>query len=309
MKFRKPKFWDYSRISFWSIILYPFSIIFLLVSSLLKILKFQKKFKVPVICIGNIYLGGTGKTPLVLEVFKIVKSNGKNPGIIKKGYDYLYDEIQMLQKVGKTFIQKDRKKAINSLISSGHNIAILDDGFQDYSINKSFSILCFNSRQLIGNGLIIPSGPLRESISSIKRADCIVINGDKNLQFENSINKINKEIKIFYSNYKILNLNSFKNKKFIAFAGIGNPSNFFELLKENNIDVIKSFSFPDHHNYSNKELDNIKKIAIENQAIVITTEKDYCRLNENSKSICKFVEISLEIENKNNFINLIKNKI
>ena len=108
MKFKKPKFWDYSRVSFWSIILYPFSIIFLLVSSLLKISKFQKKFKVPVICIGNIYLGGTGKTPLVLEVFKIVKSNGKNPGIIKKGYDYLYDEIQMLQKVGKTFIQKDR---------------------------------------------------------------------------------------------------------------------------------------------------------------------------------------------------------
>ena len=262
MKFKKPKFWDYSRVSFWSIILYPFSIIFLLVSSLLKISKFQKKFKVPVICIGNIYLGGTGKTPLVLEVFKIVKSNGKNPGIIKKGYDYLYDEIQMLQKVGKTFVQKDRKKAIDSLISSGHNVAILDDGFQDYSINKSFSILCFNSRQLIGNGLIIPSGPLRESISSIKRADCIVINGDKNLQFESSINKINKEIKIFYSNYKILNLNSFKNKKFIAFAGIGNPSNFFGLLKENNIDVIKSFSFPDHHNYSNKELDNIKKIAI-----------------------------------------------
>ena len=309
MKLNKPKFWDYSGISFWSIVLYPLSLLFSLVALIINLFKIQKKFPIPIICIGNIYVGGTGKTSLASEIFKIVKSIGKYPGFVKKGYDYVYDEIKMLQKIGKTFSNKNRKKAINSLILSGHDVAILDDGFQDFSIKKDFSILCFNSKQLFGNGFIIPSGPLREDIRSIKRADCIFINGDKNVEFENKIKKINKNIKIFYSKYKIINLDKLKNKKIIAFAGIGNPSNFFELLKEKNINVVKTYSFPDHHNYSNQELENIIKDSKEDSALIVTTEKDYSRMNEELKLICESVKVDLEIENKNEFINLIKNKI
>ena len=309
MKLNKPKFWDYPGISFWSIALYPLSLLFSLVSLIINLFKIQKKFPIPIICIGNIYVGGTGKTSLASEIFKIVKSIGKYPGFVKKGYDYVYDEIKMLQKIGKTFSNKNRKKAINSLILSGHDVAILDDGFQDFSIKKDFSILCFNSKQLFGNGFIIPSGPLREDIRSIKRADCIFINGDKNVEFENKIKKINKNIKIFYSKYKIINSDKLKNKKIIAFAGIGNPSNFFELLKEKNINVVKTYSFPDHHNYSNQELENIIKDSKEDSALIVTTEKDYSRMNEELKLICESVKVDLEIENKNEFINLIKNKI
>ena len=132
MKLNKPKFWDNPGISFWTIILYPLSLLFLFTSSIIKLLKIQKKFSIPIICIGNIYVGGTGKTPLAIEIFKIIKSFGKNPGFVKKGYDYLFDEIKMLEKNGKTFSNKNREKAINSLISSAHDVAILDDGFQDY---------------------------------------------------------------------------------------------------------------------------------------------------------------------------------
>ena len=309
MKLNKPKFWDYPGISFWSIALYPLSLLFSLVSLIINLFKIQKKFPIPIICIGNIYVGGTGKTSLASEIFKIVKSIGKYPGFVKKGYDYVYDEIKMLQKIGKTFSNKNRKKAINSLILSGHDVAILDDGFQDFSIKKDFSILCFNSKQLFGNGFIIPAGPLREDIRSIKRADCIFINGDKNVEFENKIKKINKNIKIFYSKYKIINSDKLKNKKIIAFAGIGNPSNFFELLKEKNINVVKTYSFPDHHNYSNQELENIIKDSKEDSALIVTTEKDYSRMSEELKLICESVKVDLEIENKNEFINLIKNKI
>ena len=103
---------------------------------------------------------------------------------------------------------------------------------------------------MIGNGFLIPAGPLRESFDSIKKADCIFINGDKNLEFENKIKEVNKDIKIFYSIYKIKNLYKFKNKKVVAFAGIGNPSNFFKLLKENGLNLRKTYSFPDHHYYS-----------------------------------------------------------
>ena len=308
MNFEKPKFWDNAGLSFWSLILYPFTIIFLLSSFIFRLFKIEKKFPIPIICVGNIYVGGTGKTPLALEIFKIIKSNEKNPGFIKKGYDYLYDEIQMLKNIGETFTNKNRKKAISSLILSGHDVAILDDGFQDFSIKKNFSILCFNSKQLVGNGFLIPSGPLRESFSSIKKADCIFINGDKNLAFENKIKEVNKDIKIFYSIYKIKNPNNFKNKKVVAFAGIGNPSNFFNLLKENNINVKKTFSFPDHHNYSNKDYNYLLKLK-EQDVLLVTTEKDYSRLNDKMKKSFEYAEIDLEIENKSEFINLIKNNL
>jgi tetraacyldisaccharide 4'-kinase len=306
MNFKKPKFWDYPGLSFWSIILYPLSLLFLFASLLNKLLKIQKKFPIPIICVGNIYLGGTGKTPLASEIFKIIKSSGKNPVFVKKSYDYLFDEIQMLEKVGKTYLNKNREKAISSLISLKHDVAILDDGFQDFSIKKDFSILCFNSKQLIGNGFLIPSGPLRESFKSIKRADCIFINGDRNIQFENKINKINKSTKIFYSKYKIKNIENFKNEEIIAFAGIGNPSNFFDLLKKNNMNVKKTYSFPDHHDYSQKDFD---EIIGDSHIKIVTTEKDYYRMNDEQKQSCNYIEVELEIENKNEFINLIKNKI
>ena len=308
MNFKKPKFWDHSGLSFWSIILYPFSLLFLVTSLVIRLLKTQKKFPIPVICVGNIYLGGTGKTPLALEIFKIVKSSGKNPGFIKKGYDYLYDEIQMLEKIGKTYLNKNRKEAISELISLKHDVAILDDGFQDFSIKKDFSILCFNSNQLIGNGFLIPSGPLRESFQSIKQAECIVINGTKNLEFENKIKKINENIKIFYSKYKIKNLNKFKNKKVLAFAGIGNPSNFFELLKKNNINVKETISYPDHYNYSEEDYGFLIKKK-EQDVLLATTEKDYYRLNEKMKESFDYVDVDLEIDNKNEFINLINSKL
>ena len=306
MNFKKPEFWDKSELSIWSIILYPFSLLFLIISLGAKFLKIKKKFPIPIVCVGNIYTGGTGKTPLALEIFKITKSYGKNPAFVKKGYDYLYDEIQMLDKTGKTYSDKNRKEAIKSLISDKYDVAILDDGFQDLSIEKDFSILCFNSRQLIGNGFLIPAGPLRESFNSIKKADCVLINGDRNIEFENKINKINKNIKIFYSKYKIKNIENFKNKEVVAFAGIGNPSNFFHLLKENNINVKKTYSFPDHYNYSENDF---SKIIGDKNMKIITTEKDYFRMNDKQKQNCEFVKVDLEIENKSEFVNLIKNKV
>ena len=309
MKLKKPKFWDLKQISLWALLLIPLAFLFQLVLLLEKFFKKPKNFSVPVICVGNIYLGGTGKTPLTLELFKIIKSIGKNPGFIKKGYDYLDDEIKMLEKIGKVYTDKSREKAINSLISSNYNVAILDDGFQDYSIKKNFSILCFNSRQLIGNGYTIPSGPLRESIKSLKRADCVLINGEKNIKFENKINKFNNSIKIFYSKYKLLDVDGIQNKKVIALAGIGNPENFFDQLKEKNIDLIKTYSYPDHHNYSKKELKNIIDESEKNNAVIVTTEKDHSRMNEEIKLIIKCIKVDLEIENKNDFINLIKSKI
>ncbi len=304
MNLKKPKFWDYRKISIWATILFPLSVIYQFVYWTINLFRPLRKFPIPIICVGNIYLGGTGKTPLAREIFNICKSFNKNPAFIKKNYAYLIDEIKMLEKTGKTFATKDRVKSITLSINHNYDVGILDDGFQDFSIKPDLSILCFNSKQLIGNGFVIPSGPLRESFSSIKRANCIFVNGDKNSEFEKKIKEVNASVKIFYSRYKIKNLEKFQNNTVIAFAGIGNPENFFDLLKRNNINVKKTFSFSDHYNYSDNDLDKI--ISSEENLIYLTTEKDYFRLNDKMKKKVDYIEVSLEIENKDEFENFLK---
>ena len=308
MKLKKPKFWVSSKISFLAIFLYPLSLLIQLFSYFSKI-KSPKKFQIPIICVGNIYLGGTGKTPLAMEIYKITKLLGKNPAFVKKKYDYLEDEINMLKKSGEVFVNKKRIKAIELLINEKNDLAILDDGFQDFTIEKKFSILCFNQKQWIGNGLVIPSGPLREKFSAINRAQCVFINGKKNPEIEEKIYKENTNIQIFYSNFKLINLNKFKDKKIIAFAGIGNPSNFFDLLKENNLNVLNEISFPDHYKFSKSDLDKLMLESINKNATLITTEKDYFRIDENYKNNIECAKVELEINNKHKFIELLKKNI
>ena len=310
MLLKKPRFWDYKYISFLAIVLSPLSFFVNIFNYIkLKISK-KKNFSIPIICVGNIYLGGTGKTPLVSEIFKITQSLGKNPAFVKKYYDYLKDEITMLKKVGTTFVSKSRKEAIESLIKNKNDIAILDDGFQDYTIKKNFSVVCFNQKQWIGNGLVIPSGPLRERITAVNRSDCIVINGERNIKIEDQIYKKNKNAKIFYSKYKPVDINRFKDKQIYAFSGIGNPSNFFDLLRENNLNLIGTNSFPDHYHFTKSDLEIlIKKINSEKNQILLTTEKDYFRIHDNFKTHFQYLKIELEIENKDNFIELIKKNI
>ena len=306
MNFSKPKFWDINKISLFSLLLFPISLLIRLLI-LLKIF-FSKKVTppVPTICIGNIYLGGTGKTPLSIEIFSILINMNMRPAFIKKKYEYLYDEVMLQKQIGPVYESKKRIKAIEEAIQNNINVVILDDGFQDFSLKKNLSIVCFNEKQWVGNGLTIPSGPLRESLSALKRAECIMINGKKNIEIEKKIFSYNKDIKIFYSKYIPENINSFKNKKVIAFAGIGNPENFFILLKDNKIDIVEEINFPDHHKYFKKELDYLVKRANESNAILLTTEKDYHRLDEFYKKNVYFLKIKTEIENKNKFIEEIK---
>ena len=195
---------------------------------------------------------------------------------------------------------------INFLIKNKSDIVILDDGFQDFSIKKNLSIVCFNEKQWLGNGLNIPAGPLRENFSAIKRANCIVINGEKNEKIENQVFSISKELKIFYSKYEPQNINNFKNAQVIAFAGIGNPKNFFDLLKKNKIHILEELNYPDHHKYSKNELEKLIKKSKEKNAVLLTTEKDYFRIEKDYKVNVKYLKIKLKIENQDLFINEIK---
>ena len=306
MNFFKPKFWDEKQVSFLAILFLPLSLLIKFLNLIKKFLGKNKKYSIPIICVGNIYLGGTGKTPFCSELYSILKSLNKNPIFIRKKYEKFKDEIELLKRIGPIYENSKRTKALEEAIKNKFEVAILDDGFQDFSIKKDLSIICFTEKQWIGNGFTIPSGPLREGLSALSRVNYVIINGKKNIDIENEILKKNKLIKIFYSEYTAQNIENFKDKKVICFAGIGNPSNFFDFIGENKINIFEQLSFPDHHDYTKIELEKLIKKKEENNAILLTTEKDYLRISENYRHNISCVKIKTEIKNKDKFINELK---
>mgnify|MGYP006159799833 CR=1 FL=1 len=301
MKLIKPKFWDNKNISIFAFLLLPFTLFFNFIVIIKKFIETENKFHIPIICVGNIYMGGTGKTPLSIEIYKILKTAGYRPAFIKKKNKNYFDESLMLKKIGILFEEKLRKNAIYKAIKNKNNIGIMDDGFQDFTIRKNINILCFNEKQWIGNGLNIPSGPLRENLNSLKKVNFIFLKGKKNLLIEKQIKKINNKISVYYFNYSPKNISKFKKKKIIAFVGIGEPDNFFNILKKNKINLIEKIVYPDHYYYKKKEIDGLIERANKKKATLITTQKDFMRLNPNHKKKVLCFDVKTKIIKKNVF--------
>ena len=310
MNFKKPKFWDYKEPGLISLLLLPFSYLVQIYNFFLT--KKNKIDGIKTICIGNIYLGGTGKTPLSIETIKILNSLNYKTCFIKKDYSDQVDEQRLLKSKGKLFCKKNRIDATNSAIKENFNVAIFDDGLQDKKIKYDISIVCFNQTIGVGNGLVLPSGPLRENLKSLKKYDAVFLNGNSSteLSFEKKIQEEFSNIKIFKSTYSIINLEELdNNERYLAFAGIGNFDNFIDLLKVNNINLVKTINYPDHYKYNDSDLKKIKEIAKFNKAKIITTEKDFLRINENNRNEINVVKIKLIINNNSEFTNFLKKRL
>ena len=304
MKFKKPKFWDYKKPNIISYLLLPISVLVMMAKFIKNVTIKKKKFQsIKTICIGNIYLGGTGKTSLSLKINKILKDKIKSC-FIKKYYSNQIDEQKILEKNGKLFKYKNRSESIKQAINEGFKIAILDDGLQDPSINYDYNIVCFNINNWIGNGQTIPSGPLRENIKNLKKYKNVFLNGNKeNIEnIKEYIHKIDPNINIYQGEYIPLNIDEFdKKNKYLVFSGIGNHKTFVSMLKINDINVVKDIEFPDHYKYSTKEIDNIISISKKLDCKIITTEKDYMRLNNNNE--INYIKSELKIINEETFLN------
>ena len=217
MNFSKPNFWKTKNII--SLFFLPLSIIIYIVNFFKNIFP-KKKLKIKTICVGNIYIGGTGKTSLSIEINKIFKNKFKTV-FIKKKYSDQKDEINLLEKFGKIITNKNRLKALHIAEKKKFEVAILDDGLQQKNINYNIKIVCFNTFDGIGNGFLLPAGPLRESLKELKNYDLVFLNGEKNnLKLFNKIKKINKNINIFKTNYYPVNLKTFNRKFRIIFFSI-----------------------------------------------------------------------------------------
>ena len=307
MNLKKPKFWDYLRPNIFAYILLPIAILIQL-KNLFRNKSKSKNSNIKTICIGNIYIGGTGKTSLSIKINEILNQKNIRTCFIKKFYKNQIDEQKLLKSRGKLFLSPKRIDALSQAIKENYEIAILDDGLQDNSINYDVKLVCFNNLNWIGNGLTIPAGPLRENLNNLKNYHHVFLNGNQeNLdKIKKHIYKINSKINIHIGQYRPLNMNEFdKKNKYLVFSGIGNHKTFVSMIKNHGFNICKNIEFPDHYEYTNKDIKKILKLSEEMNCKIITTEKDYLRLEKNKIDQIKFIKSDLEITNEENFINSI----
>ena len=312
MKIYKPKFWDKKgRISLFSILLLPLSII-AIIKNYYENNRIKKNFyDLKTICVGNIYIGGTGKTPLVNNLATYFKKKFRT-FVIKKNYPSHLDEKKLLETKHKVIFEKTRELSIVKAENHKAEMLIFDDGLQEKRINYDLKIVCFNSLQLDGNGLIIPAGPLREGLDNIKNYDVVLINGDQNKESKNFINKITKinpSIKIFIGKYVPKNYSKFKKKKFIVFSGIGNPHTFSDTLKTLKINFNVYEKFPDHYDYKESDLQKLKDLAKIKNCGLLTTEKDYFRIKKSFRKNINFLKVELSIDQEKQFYKYLNEKL
>jgi len=307
MKLIKPKFWKTKN--FISLILYPLSAVTLLINFLKKF-SIRKTFEIKTICIGNIFIGGTGKTSLAIEVNELLRNKFRTV-FIKKNYKNQIDEINLLKNKGKIISSSNREGALLAASKKKYQVAILDDGLQQKNINYNLRIACFNSEYGLGNEFMLPAGPLRENLSVIKNYDLIFLNGEKNnKKILSKFKSINKDLKIFEGKYKPLNLKKFNlKKKYLMFCGIGNPHEFEQTLIKYKFNVSKKIIFPDHHKFSNIDLKKLNYNASRGNLTLITTEKDFFRLNKAQRKNIKFLKIKLEIKNREKLKKILISKL
>ena len=307
MRLTKPKFWKTKN--FLSFILYPLSLITYLIN-ILKKFSIKKNFEIKTICIGNIFVGGTGKTSLAIEINELLRKKFKTV-FIKKNYENQSDEINLLRNKGKIISLDNRENALLTAIKKKYQITILDDGLQQKNINYDLKIVCFNSDDAFGNGYMFPAGPLRESIKEIKNYDLAFLNGEKkNNKLKSKLKSLNKNLEIFEGKYKPLNLKNFDlKKKYLMFCGIGNPHEFGQTLIKYKFNICDKIVYPDHHQLTDIDLKKLKDIAKKEKLTLITTEKDFFRLSKIQRKNIKFLKIKLEIKNKNKFKKILISKL
>tara|TARA_B100001093_G_scaffold505489_1_gene562913 strand:- start:1526 stop:2470 length:945 start_codon:yes stop_codon:yes gene_type:complete len=312
MYLSKPRFWNLKKPNLLSYLLKPFTLPVKLNNLFLKNNNKEKSKKIKTICIGNIYIGGTGKTPTVIKLFQILKKLKLKVSTGKKYYSSQLDEQILLKKKTDLIIDHKRSNIIKKAIKRRKDLLVFDDGLQDRKIHYDLQFVCMDVINWIGNGCLIPAGPLREETKSLKKYDAVFLKNSlsKNSKFKRYIKKINSEIKIFNTFYKPLNLKEFSQRnKYLIFSGIGNPDDFKKILSRNKINIVKELVFPDHFNYDNNDINKIKIEAKKMNAKIITTEKDYVKIPSKNKSGIKFLKIDLTIQNKKELINFLKLKI
>lgn len=313
---KTPKFW--SNLNPISIGLYPVSLLYGIVSRIRFYLQTPYKFKTKIICVGNVNVGGSGKTPSAIAIGKLLQKNGYKIAYACKNYlgsisaptmvsgkftsTEVLDEALLLSKIAPTFVAKDRRKSIEMAAKSRADFVIVDDGLQNNTFHKDISILVINEAIGVGNGFLLPAGPLREPLKrGVRRADVIFNITDSSMVIPKNI-----ESPITFSIKQLSLSKQPKNVNYIAFSGIAYPVKFFDTLLKNGFSLIDKLEYPDHHNYSQKEIEHLISKAWKIGARLITTEKDLVRIDTKYHKHIDCFKIKLEIKNKERLLKIIE---
>ena len=308
--FKAPKFWYLKRDTYLSNSLYPFSLLFRLGTKLRTILSQKKNAELPIICIGNIVVGGAGKTPVSLKIGKMLRQAGYSPHFVSKGYSGIEKNNTLVQKWHSPKSVGDESIFLSEVAPTwiGIDCIIMDDGFQNPTIQKDFSIIVINEEQEFGNKRVMPSGPLRESITrGLSRTNLIIVIGTISKEIKT---KIPIHIPVINASFAISDENKiFKGLKITAFAGIAYPEKFFNSLRKQGAKIVKEMIYPDHHIFDENELLNLAGIANKTQSILVTTKKDYVRIPKSYRSLINTLEGEIAFEDEKLFLDILCNVV
>ena len=281
---------------------------------------------IPVICIGNASLGGVGKTPFARWMREKLSADSENPAIVTRGYGGTVtgplrvdpkrhvaadvgDEAVMLAKDGACFVSRSRYDGVVAAASAGFDVALLDDGHQNQSIEKAVSLLLVDNADPEGNGQVFPAGPMREPLQqAANRADAIVsIKRAAAEPYHEKIKAIATDRLLFSAWLNVVSTDI--PERTIGFCGIGRPERFFTSLRKTGTNVISTHSFGDHHPFSRVELNRLKNAAIDANATLVTTEKDFSRLSPDDRADLIVLKVELQVNREEFFLDFIRSSI
>lgn len=321
---KAPKYWNRNSNSLIPGLLSPLSFLYSVIDSINRGLTQTQAVDVPVICVGNVVAGGAGKTPVAIAIARFLKQQGWGVHFLSRGYggqnkgplrvvqdvhhaDEVGDEPLLLATIAPTWISSDRYAGALAAIDAGAEIIIMDDGFQNPSLAKDLSFLVIDAAYGVGNGMLMPSGPLREPVDvAARRADAVILVGEKSdfTHFEKAAVPVFTAKIIPHSLQKEL-----VGEKVIAFAGIGRPEKFFESLREAGADVIEAVEFPDHYKFSQDDIMRLVEKAALHHAALVTTRKDYVRLSDDARMMTTVFDIDLVFEKPKGLQTLLREKL
>lgn len=271
---------------------------------------------VPVICIGNLTAGGTGKTPMVAALMERLSQRGITAHVVSRGYGgsiegpHLVDPLEdtaaevgdeplLLAARGLVWVAKDRAAGARAAVEGGAKAILLDDGFQNPGLHKDASILMVDAGAGFGNGRVIPAGPLREPIAEgLSRADMAVLVGEPETRAD-ALRTWPELAKTPHVGAKMVAVRTglpMNGEDVVAFAGIGRPEKFFQTLRREGANLISAHAFPDHHAYSPAIIRRLIGEARSTGAMLVTTEKDAVRLPPSLRFEVMMLQVRLELE-------------
>ena len=294
MPLKTPKFW--LGMNWQSILLFPLSFIWRLGHYLRQKNVKPEKINVPIICVGNLTVGGSGKTPVVITLCRFLSGIGKSPSVLtrgfggnKKGPIFVNTNIHQTSDVGDeplmmahsldVCVSRNRPSGAKHIITNiKTDCIVMDDGLQNPTLEKDLKVAVFDGKFGIGNGLLLPAGPMRERLEEgLQNVDVVVFNGEDET---NLTRKIPSNIPVFTGELRPDDeiIEVMKNRRVYGFAGIGNPSRFFKTLNSIGANVVGEAHFADHHPYTDTDMTQLNQEANQAGSELVTTQKDWMRL-------------------------------